>query len=195
MRSSRAADAGIGLRAARRRQQQRQRGDAGAQVGAGHLAGLLGLRRQVDDVVDELERHADLLAELDDGLLERVGSASEKMMPDLRGGGDERAGLVGEHLDVVRDRVVAVARADGLVQLAEARAARRCRPAGGWRARRGRAMSWLARANSRSPVRIATELPHTVCALGTPRRMLGLVHDVVVVERGEVGDLDRLRPP
>ena len=31
-------------------------------------------------------------------------------------------------------------------------------------------MSWLARANSRSPVRIATELPHTVCALGTPRR-------------------------
>ena len=31
-------------------------------------------------------------------------------------------------------------------------------------------MSFDARANSRSPVRIATELPHTVCALGTPRR-------------------------
>ena len=32
-------------------------------------------------------------------------------------------------------------------------------------------MSLLARANSRSPVRIATELPQTVCAVGTPRRI------------------------
>ena len=29
----------------------------------------------------------------------------------------------------------------------------------------------LARANSRSPVRMATELPQTFCALGTPRRI------------------------
>ena len=58
--------------------QQRQRDDAGAQVGAGHLAGLVGLRRQVDDVVDELERDADLLAELDDGLLERRVGASRR---------------------------------------------------------------------------------------------------------------------
>jgi hypothetical protein len=33
------------------------------------------------------------------------------------------------------------------------------------------AIRLLARANNRSPVRIATELPHTVCALGTPRRI------------------------
>src|SRR6478736_250181 len=32
-------------------------------------------------------------------------------------------------------------------------------------------MIWLARENSRSPVRIATLLPHTAWALGTPRRL------------------------
>jgi len=32
-------------------------------------------------------------------------------------------------------------------------------------------MSFDARAKSRSPVRIATELPHTFWALATPRRM------------------------
>ncbi len=31
-------------------------------------------------------------------------------------------------------------------------------------------MIWLAFENSRSPARIATLLPHTACALGTPRR-------------------------
>ena len=44
--------------------EQRQGRHAGAQVGARHLAGLLDLGRQVDDVVDELEGDADPLAEL-----------------------------------------------------------------------------------------------------------------------------------
>ena len=34
------------------------------------------------------------------------------------------------------------------------------------------------------------ELPYFALALAAPRRTLGLVHDVVVVERGEVGQLD-----
>ena len=117
MRSSRSADAASVFASSARRSSGSVT-TPGAQVGAGHLAGLLGLRRQVDDVVDELERHADLLAELDDGLLER-GVGAREHDARLRGGGDQRAGLVGEHLDVVRDRVLAVGRADGLVQLAE----------------------------------------------------------------------------
>ena len=53
-------------------------------------------------------------------------------------------------------------------------------------------MSWLARANSRSPVRIATELPHTVCALGTPRRICASSMTSSWYSEREVGDLDRL---
>ena len=110
-----------------------------------------------------------------------------------RRGGDERAGLVGEHLEVVLDRVLALAAARW--SRAAGRGTSRSNVSGLQlepRARPVAAISLLARAKSRSPVRIATELPQTVCALGTPRRMLRLVHDVVVVERGEVGDLDRL---
>ena len=45
--------------------------------------------------------------------------ASPKMTPTSAAACDERAGLVGEHLQVVLDRVLARARADGLVQLPE----------------------------------------------------------------------------
>ena len=52
-----------------------------------------------------------------------------------------------------------------------------------------------ARANRKSPVRMATELPHRALALGGPAAHGGLVHDVVVVQRGQVGQLARPRPP
>ena len=47
--------------------------------------------------------------------------------------------------------------------------------------------------NSRSPTRIAVELPQRALALARPAAHVGLVHDVVVVERGEVGQLDARR--
>ena len=47
-----------------------------------------------------------------------------------------------------------------------------------------------ARAKRKSPVRIATVLSHRALALAAPRRSGGLVHDVVVVQRRQVGELD-----
>jgi hypothetical protein len=43
---------------------------------------------------------------------------------------------------------------------------------------------------SRSPTRIAVELSYAALTLGTASAHQRLVHDVVVVERGEVGELD-----
>ena len=42
-------------------------------------------------------------------------------------------------------------------------------------------------------MRIATVLPNWALALSVPRRSPRLVHDVVVVERGQVGQLDHGR--
>ena len=50
-----------------------------------------------------------------------------------------------------------------------------------------------ARAKRKSPVRIAIVLLHREFALGSPRLMDGLVHHVIVEQRGEVGQLDRGR--
>ena len=47
-----------------------------------------------------------------------------------------------------------------------------------------------ARANRKSPTRIATVLPQRSLALVEPRRSCGLVHHVVVVQAGHVGQLD-----
>src|SRR5690606_18103026 len=86
---------------------EREGRDTGAEVGARHLSGFFRLRRQVDDVVDELERDTDLLAVLDDGWFVRFVRAGEDDS-GLRGSGDERTGLVCEHLEVVRLFVLAV---------------------------------------------------------------------------------------
>ncbi len=108
---------------------------------------------------------------------------------DLGRGRDERAGLVGEHLQVVRDRVLAVARADGLVQLAEAQALERV----GLEAEGALAepRDDLARAREQQ---VAGEDRDGVApdrlGAGHAAAHLRLIHDVVVVERGEVGDLD-----
>ena len=60
-----------------------------------------------------------------------------KMTPACAGSGDERAGLVGEHLQVELDRVIAVLRVRPSRASDRARAARTCRPAAGSRGRRG----------------------------------------------------------
>ena len=150
--------------------QQRQCRDARAQVGARRLARVVGPRREVDDVVDQLERDADRLAEPHDRLDVFLGRA-RKQHPDPAGGRDQRPGLVarapagsarsGHHPDAGRS-----SRAAG-----RGRGARTSPPAARSPSRRATATILLARANSRSPVRIATELPQTVCALGTPRRI------------------------
>ena len=47
-----------------------------------------------------------------------------------------------------------------------------------------------ARASRKSPARIAWRLPQRALTLSTVRRVVGLVHHVVVVERAEVDELD-----
>ena len=75
----------------------RHRRHAGAQVGAGNLAGLVGVVGEVDHVVEQLEGDPDLLAERHERLLVLLRSVREDDAR-LRGGRDERARLVGEHL-------------------------------------------------------------------------------------------------
>ena len=85
------------------------------------------------------------------------------------GRGDQRAGLVGEHREVVGDRVLARLSADGLPDLPGDQPLERLRlDPDGLRAEVGEEVR--RRANSRSPVRIATLLVQRLLALGAPRR-------------------------
>ena len=83
-----------------------QGGDALAQVGAGRLARRTALADDVEQVVGDLEGDADLLAERGQRGHQRRVDAGEAGA-EAGGGGDQRAGLVGEHLEVVLDRVLA----------------------------------------------------------------------------------------
>ena len=103
---------------------------------------------------------------------------------------DQRPGLVGEHLDVVLHGVLAGLRTDGLVQLAEHEAlegvglqtdgplAQPCHQ--------------LVRAGEEQ---ISGQDRHRVAPHGLgarhPAAFVRVVHHIVVVERGQVGDLDR----
>ena len=98
-----------------------------AQVGARGLAGFDLDAGDVDDVVGELEGHADLLAVLDQQRLVGFVRAGEDRA-ELAGRGHQRTGLVRYHGQVVLNRVLVRARADGLVQLARGRAVRKCGP-------------------------------------------------------------------
>ena len=63
--------------------------------------------------------------------------ACAKIDAGLGGGGDQRPGLVGEHLEVERDGVVALLAGRRSRASGRARGARTCRPAAGWPARPG----------------------------------------------------------
>ena len=168
-------------------QQRGQRRDALAQVGARRLAGLVA--GDVDDVVAELEDDADLLTELGHHLLHRRGGAgrswprtgprsrSASRSCRRRPAGSGRAGP-----GRARDRR---SRRSG-----PGRAGRRSGPGAGRTPGPRSATMSEARANSRSPTRIATVLPQREFALDGAPAQLGLVHHVVVVQAGDVGQLD-----
>ena len=170
--------------------QVRHRRHAGAQVGARHLAGLVGVGRQVDDVVEQLEGDAGLLAEDDHRLLELRRPVGEDDA-GLRGGRDERAGLVGEHLQVELDAGHRPRwRSDRLVHLPEHEPLERV----GLQPDRAVAVARhdLARAGEQQ---VAGEdgdavAPDRVGA-GHAAALVGGIHHVVVVERAEVGHLER----
>ena len=170
------------------RHQHRQGRHALAQVGARGLARLDRLRGDVQDVVGELEGRAHDLAvrrECTDHLL--GGAAEVGAVP--RRGGDQRAGLPGHDLEIVRQRVFARLGLHGLQDLPLHQ------PGEGLRLDPHR-----LRAEIGGHLRGAAEqevpgedrdqvVPPGVGGVGAPAQV-GLVHHVVVVERGHVGQLD-----
>ena len=159
-----------------------------AQVGAGGLAGLVGLGLDVDEVVGELEGDAEALAELAHDVDRRVVAAGEHRAVAGRGG-DEHAGLVGEHPEVVVDRVGAGRARPVVADLA------RAQPHEGL----GLDLDGLRPevgddVGGRAEEQVTDEDGGGVAVggvrAGRPAAHVGLVHDVVVVERGQVGELD-----
>src|ERR671912_91227 len=156
-----------------------------AQVGPRPLAGLVRLGRDVDEVVGELEGDAEALAVLahrrDD-----LGWAPPEHGAVPGGRRDEHAGLVGQHVEVVVDRVGAGGSGAGIADLAGAE------PHEGLGLDLDR-----TRTEVRDDVRggaeeqVADEDRRRVAVGGVRARgaapQVGLVHDVVVVEGGEGG--------
>ena len=155
----------------------------------GVLPGLAGLGGDVEDVVGELEGRADDLAVRRQRLLDLAGGAAEAgAVPG--GGGDQRAGLAGDHLEVVLERVLAGRGLDGLEDLALDEPGEGLRLDAYGVRRRASAVSSEDFENRKSPVRIATWLSQRALADVGAAAQVGLVHHVVVVERGQVGQLD-----
>ena len=91
------------------RVEHRQRVHTLAQVGAGQLAGLVGVAVDVDDVVGDLERRADDVAQSAEPLdLILVGAGEHRA--ELAGRTDQAGRLLVHHLQVVPDRIRAVGR-------------------------------------------------------------------------------------
>jgi len=173
------------------REQRRQRADALTQVGTGGLTGLARVAEHVDQVVGELEGHPHHLAVTREHPYRLgVGPGDERTEP--RAGRDQRTGLVGDDLQVVRDGVLALGRASRLGDLAFDESGE------------GAGLDLDS---------LGTQVGHHV---GGPRKQEvtgqdgdgvgppgigarrtapydGLVHDVVVIQTAEVGELDDQR--
>ena len=170
------------------RHQHRQRGDALAEVGAGGLAGLGRVGGDVDDVVGELEGGADDLAVRRERLLDLGAGAAEAGAVAGRGG-DEGTGLAGDDLEVVLERVLVGAGLDRLQDLALDQPGEGLGlDPDGVRAQQGGELGGLREQE------VAGQDRDQVVPAGVGRlraaAQVGLVHDVVVVERADVGDLD-----
>jgi len=162
--------------------------EAGAQVGAGLLAGDAGLGSDVEEVVTELEGDADSFAILGQGL-DDPGRRAGELGAEAAGGGDQGAGLVGEDAEVVLDRVLAVEGAADVADLALDQPGDRVREDPG---RLGAEVGGeLGGAGEQV---VAGEDGDLVVIAGVGRAGaapdLGLVHDVVVVEGRQVSQLD-----
>ena len=170
------------------REQDRQRTDALPEVGSRGLAGGCRIAGDVDEVVGELEGHAIDLAECGHSL-DLLSRRTGQHGAEPRRCGDQRRRLVGQDLQVVLDRVGALRRAGCLGDLPLHQ------PGEGagldmrrLRAERGREVGGAGEqvVAGKDGDRVG---PAGVGAPGTPP-YVRLVHDVVVVERGKVGELD-----
>lgn len=177
---------GVGVVRAER-VEHRQGRHALAQVGAGRLARLHRLRGDVEQVVGELEGHADGLAVAGQRLgVLRGGTAEHAAEAGRRG--DQRTGLARDHVEVVGHRVVAGAGTDGLGDLTVHQPREGARlEAYGLDAQVG------GDVGGASEEVVADEDGDRVGPPGVGARRApahgGLVHHVVVVERRQVGEL------
>ena len=172
-------------------QQHGQRRHALAQVGAGRLAGLVGVGGDVEDVVGELEGDADASRRTRVSALDRLGGAPPNIAPYRADGRDQRR------------------RSCRRARRGSGRAGRRRRGPGRSRGSGPRpagrtSAAWMRTASAPSSATSSEALreqevagrgsrrgcPSARWRDGAPRRSVGLVHDVVVVERREVGQLD-----
>ena len=78
------------------------------------LARGIGCRREINDVVGQLERDTDFLTEDSGGFLE-LGRCTGVADARPRGGRNKRAGLIGQHAEVVINGINTLARPGGLV--------------------------------------------------------------------------------
>src|SRR6266540_1433166 len=168
--------------------QHRQGPDPGSQVAAWRLARHGGLGGDVEQVVAELEGAADPFAVLGERL-DHVRRRAGQAPAEPAGGGDERAGLVGEHGQVVLDRVLAGGGAAHLADLALDE------PGDGPGEHAGRLGAEPGRhLGGAGEQVVAGEHGHLVVVAGVGRAgaaaHLRLVHDVVVVEARQVRQLD-----
>ena len=170
----------------------RQRVDAFVHVVAGGLAELGHAAGDVEHVVDDLEAHAEVMAELRERV-ERVGGHVADHPADAAGGGHQRRGLA---LDRRVVRLLAAVRVEQVLQLEHLTAAeltdrvdasRPATSAPSDAASDGRLGEEEVAGEDRDDVRPArVDARHAAPGLG-------LVDHVVVVERPEVDELHRAR--
>ncbi|MPM60526.1 hypothetical protein SDC9_107377 [bioreactor metagenome] len=168
-----------------RQHQGRQRRHALAQVGARRLAGAV--RGDVDQIVTELEDDAQFLTEAGERGDLLVGQPGDHAAEHRRRG-DQRAGLVGDHVEVRPDGVLALGGADRLGDLTLHQ------PGEGPRLEPDEVHAEIGD-DVRGPGEqvVADQdgdavVPHTVGA-GRAAADLRLVHHVVVIEARHVGEL------
>src|ERR1019366_2098303 len=168
-------------------QERRERRDALTQVRAGLFAGLPAGRGDVQQVVGQLKRNAKTLAK-ETHNVDCLWWAATEHRAIAGSGRDEHAGLVREHTEVVVDRVGTIWRRTGVADLARAQPHERlrldldrlwpqsCDELGG-----------LAEQQVAHQDRIGVAVP----SIGADHAatQVSLIHDVVVVQRGEMGEL------
>ena len=159
-----------------------------AQVGAGQFAGLVGAAGNIDDVVGDLENRPDDRADPGQSL-DLIGVGTGERPTELPGGGDQAGGLLRDHLQVVRDGIVGVTGTLGLAHLTGDQQgeclgddAHRVGTKLGYQS--GRRREQIITGQDRNVV-----APAGICRRNAAAH-LGLVHNVIVIQRGQVHQFD-----
>ena len=159
-----------------------------AQVRPGRLAGLLPRRRQIQDVVGDLEGDTHLLTEVGHDIGDQAPRARQER-PEGRRRRHEGTRLVGQDLQVEVDAIGPMCRTEGLVQLPLAQALEGARVVGNDLGTQGGNQQGGAREKNVTREDCSVVAPQ-VLSRGNPAPRRRGIHDIVVVEGRQVGELD-----